>query len=290
MELAARQHRCVSTAQLADLGFGRNAIAHRVATGRLVALHQSVYAVAPVGDDDRSRWMGAALTTPDSFVSHAAAGTAYGFWPFSPAVPIVTRPGSGGPRLLDGVQVFRSVLLAGDTDTWEGIPITTPERTAIDLAARATPERTGRMVREAIRLKVTTAADLLDGVRRHPGRRGVRRLYVAVSRYAGLPLSRTRSDAEARALELIREWGCPAPQVNVRIAGEEADLSWPEHRLVIEIDGPQFHLDAAEDARKEAVWRAAGWSVHRIPSDDVYLRPDRLRALIPPPNVRQRPL
>jgi hypothetical protein len=37
------------------------------------------------------------------------------------------------------------------------------------------------------------------------------------------------------------------PRLNRRIAGEEADLSRPRLRLIVEIDGDPFHLDAGED-------------------------------------------
>jgi very-short-patch-repair endonuclease len=64
--------------------------------------------------------------------------------------------------------------------------------------------------------------------------------------------------------------------VNRRIAGEEADLSWRPARLIVEIDGGQFHLDAGEDARKQAVWESAGWKVRRIDAQAVFQRPDLL--------------
>jgi very-short-patch-repair endonuclease len=73
--------------------------------------------------------------------------------------------------------------------------------------------------------------------------------------------------------------------LNARIAGEEADLSWLTEKLIIEIDGGPFHLDVGEDARKQRTWERAGWRVHRIPSDDVYERPERLLRVSPPSNV-----
>ena len=84
-----------------------------------------------------------------------------------------------------------------------------------------------------------------------------------------------------RALEVLREAGRPLPGLNVRIAGEEADLSWSQMRLIIEIDGGPFHLDVGEDARKQARWETAGWTVRRLPSDDVYDHPERLLLLAP---------
>jgi very-short-patch-repair endonuclease len=68
----------------------------------------------------------------------------------------------------------------------------------------------------------------------------------------------------------------------VRIAGEEADLSWPSQRLIVEIDGGPFHLDRGEDARKEETWTSAGWTVQRLPAAAVYVQPHLLLALAPP--------
>ncbi len=73
--------------------------------------------------------------------------------------------------------------------------------------------------------------------------------------------------------------------MNARIAGEEADLSWQETQLIVEVDGGPFHLDVGEDARKQAAWEAAGWTVRRISSDHVYERPHRLLDLVSIPNV-----
>jgi hypothetical protein len=277
MELAARQHRCVAWRQLVELGYGRRAIRHRAAGGRLVPIFDGVFAVAPVGDDDRTRWMAATLTTPQSVLSHASAGAAWGFRSVRAQFEVVTRPGSGGPERKDGVLVCRSRTL--DATTLHGIPISTPERTLIDLAPRLHDRDLARAVREAARLKTTTPSDLFVALARHRGRRGTRRLHAAVSRYAGLPLHRTKSDAEALALEVLRDAGRPQPVVNEHFAGEEADLTWPRWRLIVELDGPQFHLDASEDLRKQRIWEAAGWTVRRLPTDDVYLHPERLLAL-----------
>ena len=273
LELAARQHRCVAWRQLVALGYSRRAIQHRVDAGRLVTVFDGVYAAAPLGDDARTRWMAAALTTPDSVLSHASAGAAYGVRPFNAQFQVITRPGSGGPRRLGDLLVCRTNRI--EATTHQGIPITTPERTLIDLAPHLNDKDLARAVRDAIRLKHATPSDLFIALARHRGRRGTRRLHAAVSRYAGLPINRTRSDAEALALHLLR---ANPPEVNRRRAGEEADLSWPARRLIVELDGPQFHLDASEDLRKQRVWERAGWTVRRLPTDDVYLHPERLLA------------
>jgi very-short-patch-repair endonuclease len=80
---------------------------------------------------------------------------------------------------------------------------------------------------------------------------------------------------------VLRDAGREMPRLNAQVAGIEADLSWPDERLIIEIDGGPFHLDVGEDARKEAAWHAAGWTVLRMSSDDLYQAPERLLRLAP---------
>jgi Protein of unknown function (DUF559) len=289
--LAAKQFNRVSLAQLGALGLSEKAIDHRVATGRLEIVEQGVYAVAPVlAHDDWGRWMGATLTAPGSVLSHWSAGTAWGFWTRQGRFVAITRPGGGGPRRHGGVLVFRSATLDGDCTELGGVPITTVPRTLLDLAAHVSERALARAVREAIRLKLTTLEALADILGRHRGRRGAGRLAAAVARYAGLPLERARSGAEVRALELLRAAGRPMAALNVKIAGEEADLSWRCNRLIIEIDGGPFHLDGGEDARKQACWEGAGWTVRRLSADDVYERPDRFLELAPQSNVPQAAL
>jgi hypothetical protein len=282
LELLERQWNRVSLAQLEALGFSRVDVQYRVATGRLRAVHQGVFAGRPFLDDQRGRWMAATLTAPGTCLSHASSAALHGFWDRRRQIETVTRPGNGGPRRLDDVFVYRSLTLAGNTMTVDGITTTTPERAIIEIAPYLDSQALARAVREALRTKQTTSERLLRTLDAHFARRGTRRVLRAVARYAGLPISQARSGAEIRALMVLRHASRPTPRLNHAVAGEEADLSWPAEQLIIEIDGGPFHQDVGEDARKEAVWRSAGWTVLRLPSDDVYDDPQRLLALAPP--------
>lgn len=287
--LAGRQFNRMTRRQLLELGLSENAIDGRVAGGRLVILEDGVLAVAPVLDDKWGDWMGATLTAPRSYLSQGCAGAAWGFWSWRGGPVTITRPGSGGPRRLGGLRVYRSSMLDADVTILRGIPITTVTRTLVDLAAGTSERALARAVREAVRLGLTTVAEIGESLGRYRGRRGVRRLASVVSRYTGLPLERARSGAEIRAIEILAGANHPLPRLNISIAGEEADLSWPRERSIIEIDGGPFHLDVGEDARKQAVWEQAGWTVLRLPAADVYEHPHRLLRLAPPPNVPQPP-
>ena len=286
--LAGKQFNRVSRRQLVGLGLSHDTIDYRLQTGQLVIVEEGVLAVAPVLDHDEwGRWMAATLTARGSVLSHTSAAAAYGIWSLPREFEIVTRPGNGGPRRHGGVLAHRSSTLDGDCAVLRGIPITSVSRTLLDLAGQIGDRALARAVREAIRLQLSTLRALGDDLGRYRGRRGSRRLAASVARYAGLPLERARSGAEVRAMEILRAAGRPLPKLNVRIAGEEADLSWPRARLIIEIDGGPFHLDVGEDARKQARWEAAGWRVARLPANHVYERPERLLALASHENVPQ---
>jgi hypothetical protein len=282
LELLERQWNRASLAQIEALGFSRREVNHRVATGRLRAVHEAVFAGRPFLDDQRGRWMAATLTAPDSYLSHASSAALHGFWDRRRPIETVTRPGNGGPRRLDGVLVYRSVTLAGKTTIIDGISTTTAERAIIEMAPYVDDGGLARAVREALRMERTTGAGLMRAVDDHFRRRGTRRVLRALAQYAGLPVARARSGAEVRALMVLRDSGRTLPRLNHKIAGEEADLSWEGERLIIEIDGGPFHQDVGEDARKEVAWRAAGWTVLRVPSDVVYDDPLQLLALAPP--------
>ncbi len=253
----------------------------RHAVGALRRLHDGVFLTGHGRVTDHQRRLGATLTAPHSVLSQASAGALHGFRPpTGRAFEVVTRPGSGGPRRFGSLLVCRSVTLPGEVVLRDGIPVTSPTRTLVDLSAHLSARQRAKAAREGIRLGAFTALELRLAAARHRGRRGTSGLAELAARLERLPIGRTRSDAEARALEVLDAARMPAPLVNVHLADEEADLSWPEHGRIVEIDGPQFHRDVAEDARKERRWRSAGWTVARISSDAVFETPEALVALI----------
>jgi hypothetical protein len=218
------------------------------------------------------------LTAPGTVLSHGSAGACYGFYRFERGYEVVTRPGQGGRRRGNRLLVFRSKTLDGDVTLYAGIPITTAARVLVDLAPGLDDKRMGRALREAIRLRCTTARAVQQTVHRHPHRPGTRGLRSLATRYAAIPYQRTRSDPEGRALEVLHDAAFAPPLVNVWIAGEEADLVWLDRHHIVEIDGPQFHRFTDEDTRKASIWREAGFTVRRVPSDAVYDAPAELIA------------
>lgn len=266
-KLAAGQVEVVAAWQLLASGWSRERIRHQARSRGWRRIHSGVWVLSQAPPTQQQLWWAAALSTPTSFLGRDSAGASYGFQRFDKPLETVVRPGDGGPRRVGRLLVYRSMRLHGDTGHFQGIPITSPERTLVDITGGLTPKQAGRCFREAVRLGHTTAPKVAACTERH---RGPALLAQLTSRYASLPYARCRSDAEARALELLHDAGAEPPAVNVRIAGEEADLAWLDRQVIVEIDGPQYHRFRDEDARKTALWREAGFDVRRAPSSLVY--------------------
>lgn len=279
-ELARRQEGVVAVWQLRAAGVGRTAVAHRV--GGLRELQPGVYLTGHAEPTRRQQMRAAALTAPGRVISHASAGAAYGFRPWAGAFEVVTAPGSGGPKRLLSLLVCRSATLHGNTTTLGGLPITTAQRALADLTPGLNDRELARAVREALRLRVTTCARIQAMLALAAARNRPRRLGELANRYAHLPIGRTRSDPEAHALEILDAAGYPTPRVNIVIAGHEADLAWPDARHIVELDGPDFHQFPDHDLRKQAAWERAGWTLARLPTNDVYDYPQRLLAAAEP--------
>jgi very-short-patch-repair endonuclease len=237
----------------------------------------------------RQRWWAAVLSHPGTVLSHASAAACHEIRPVVGVTVTVTRVGNRGREHSRGLLVSYSLTLPGHITEHDRLPITTVERTIIDLWPSLSARARSRMLREGLRLGSTTAPRMLAAIRAHRRRRGVASLRAEVEQLGGLRLDRCRSDAEAWAVALIADAGLEAPDVNERVAGEEADLSWPAARLIVELDGPSYHVLRDADIRKMNAWREAGFDVRRLPTDAVYHEPERLLALVPPTNVGPAP-
>jgi hypothetical protein len=270
-ELAARQVDIVAVWQLLRLGWTTSKAEWWINQNEWRPVHNGVYALTRAPLTRRQLWFAATLTTPATALSHGSAGACIGFRRFAPGYETVVRLGTGRRTRHEGLLVHRSLLLAGEITRWNGILVTRPERTMIDIAAGGLSDRsTARMFREGLRLRTTTIRRMERALERHRGRRGTRLFRELAARYGDIPYERARSDAEARALERLHDAGGEQPLLNHMVAGEEADLVYLREKRIIEIDGPQYHRFPEEDARKKAIWKKAGFTVTRVPSDEIY--------------------
>jgi hypothetical protein len=279
VQLLQRQEGVAAGWQLRKLGLTTAAIRHQSDQWR--RLHRGVWLSGHAPVSSRQRWWGAAVTAPDTVLSYASAGAAGGFCADPRALVIVSRPGTGRQLHRPGLLICHSALLNDeDIISYDGLPATAPARTLIDLAAVMPENDARRATREALRVKAVTGLELEVACRRYWHRKGVARLRAFAMEYAPLAADRARSDAEVLAAASIHGAYMTPPEINVKRAGLEADLSWPDHRLIIELDGPNFHQFASEDAKRDQHWRAAGWTVIRVSTDPVYDEPMKFLAIV----------
>jgi very-short-patch-repair endonuclease len=260
--VAARQKGVITIAQLLEAGLSHDAVAHRVKRGWLRRLHRGVYLVGPL-EVPLSRPMAATLAAgPGALLSHHPAAVLWGLRqprdePMH--VTVVARD----VRSVE-ISVHRIAYLhPHDATRNHGIPVTSPARTLLDLAAIATPRDLARATEEAQVQRRVSTHSLNEQFSRYPTHRGTAALRRAIRTDPAL----TRSEAERRLLELVRAARLPEPETNVRIGAHEVDFVWRTQRVVVEIDGYAFHSSRSSferDRRRDRDLQAAGYRVLRI--------------------------
>jgi very-short-patch-repair endonuclease len=264
--VATQQLALITTAQLLACGVGRTAIARRVRKGLLHRVHQGVYLFGARMLQQGARELAAVLACGAStFVSHRSATAAYrlagadngGVHITVVARSLPQRPGITSHRVPE--------LHPDDISVWRGSPITSPARTPLDFAGQAEGDELERAIAEAYALNLTTEKQLRAVLDRYPHRTGAGRLRAELDREQGPAW--TRSEAERRMKLLLRQAGLPTPQTNRKIAGFQADFVWPDQRLIVEVDGFQFHGHRRafeRDRKRDAAHVLAGYRVIRI--------------------------
>lgn len=234
--------------------------------GRLHRLHRGVYLLGHSVAPPLARETAAILACgPGAVLSHASAGGLWGILETPPGAIDVTVAGRDCGRRV-GVRHHRARrLLDADVRWREGLPVTAPARTLIDLAAALDDRSLERAVNEALVSRIASEDDIAAALYRSRARPGVPALRRLLEQAREPRL--TRSEAEERLLMLIRKSGLPAPRTNVKLDTYEVDFLWSAARLVVEVDGFAFHSTRAafeRDRRRDADLQARGLTVMRL--------------------------
>jgi very-short-patch-repair endonuclease/predicted transcriptional regulator of viral defense system len=257
---AARTEGVLTARALLEAGLSHDGIAHRVAHGWLIRRYHGVFLVGPVAGTLAEEMAAVQAIGEDSGLSHDAAGA---LWRIRATVagPIDVSVAGRHARSRAGIRVHNVRTL--ELTTHRGIPVTTPARTLLDLAATVGADDLARAVEQARVLRLTSDTDLRALLAAHPRAAGTR----ALRRVLDVDPRMTRSEAERLLLELIRRAGLPQPETNVRVLGREVDALWRKGRLIVEVDGFDAHgtrMAFERDRRRDAELVAAGYRVIRI--------------------------
>ena len=274
-EIADRQHGVVARWQLLAAGMSPEAIARSLKAGRLRSMLRGVYSVghAVVSADG---WYQAALLAcgDQSVLGHHTACMKWDLrrgdlFPLS-----VIVPGDRG-RKLDRIQTRRTKLDRRDWMLFDGLRLTTPARTIIDMAGELSPKEMRLLVERAQDVKrfdPKRIEEVLERNHRRPGCRPLLHLIALLNPDA----DGAKSYLERLFLKLVRKAGLPFPEVNVMIEKRERDFVWRDRRLVVEVDGYANHSSRQamrRDRARDRELTAALWRPARFTYEDVAFEP-----------------
>jgi very-short-patch-repair endonuclease len=206
---------------------------------------------------------------PDAVLSHWSAAALWMIRPNSRSIIDITTPHKS--RTWDGIRRHHKALPADEVTAEDGIPVTTVPRTVLDLAATEPLDLVENLIREMEYLRLWDRLSLPDLIQRYPGRRGVRKLRLALERLEEDPAGRRRSPLEERFSPFLRRYRLPLPRYNDWIqAGAkryQVDCYWPDLREIVELDGWQAHGTKTafrDDRARDRRLKVAGYSVTHL--------------------------
>jgi very-short-patch-repair endonuclease len=219
-------------------------------------------------------------------ISHRAAAAFWRLVGFDRGPAELTVPGGrrrAGPGIIHHYRLSRA-----DVTTVDGIPITTPARTLLDLAAVASIDAVEEALDDALRRGIVSIASLRRrlAAETRRGRRGIagmRTLLDARDPSVAIP----ESVFERRLLRVLRRTGLHPPVLQYEVrAGDRlvaiVDFAYPAARLAIEADGFRYHSGRNawdRDRARRNQLTLLGWRVIHVTWTDLQ-RPARLIAAI----------
>jgi hypothetical protein len=255
----------------------------RVRWGRWVAVDHGVYRTIETPTSWSQRLVAACLAGP-AIASHRSAAALWGF-PDFPEREIEVTSVRHRRRKNPEVTWHESVRLdRREATSVDGIPVTTPIRTVIDLGAVVGEADVLRALDDAVRRKLTSVAAIEEALERWGNRRrgsGVVRRAARRRQVGAVPESTLETEFE----QLVHRSGLPTPsrQWVVRdYQGEfvaRLDFAYPAARLAIEIQSVRFHAGPDEWRawiERENALVALNWRVLQATARDIRARPDHL--------------
>jgi hypothetical protein len=239
-KVALKQQGNIKLTELRSIGLTYRQVEYRVGIGRLYPIHRGVFGVGRPPKTGPEQACAAVLACGDqAALAGEAAAAAWGFrkW-LHPPYDVIAPTQHKHP----GINTHRSKLHPKDVRKHLGMRITSPARTLLDLAARLPDDQLKRAVNDARLAKRVTLDQLAQVIERYPRHPGAKRLKWFVEKG---PKNPSRSGFEDEFAEFCEQYGLPKPLTNEWLAGYRTDAYFPDHGLVVELDGWNSHSDRA---------------------------------------------
>jgi very-short-patch-repair endonuclease len=224
----------------------------------------------------------ASLLVPEAVVTGCSAAVLWGVDLAGPEDDVeLTLPPTAHPRRVAGVRVRRAVLPPGEVLRRRGVLATTPEATAVRVAAALPHDEAVVAVDRLVAARTVDLAPIrtLAAAQSGPGAGRARRV-------CALADGRAESPQETRLRLLMLRGGLPLPvaQYVVRCDGvfvARVDFAWPDLKVAVEYDGLWHAAEGqfARDRQRLNRLHAAGWRVVFVTAADLH-HPEQLIARI----------
>jgi len=288
--LGAAQFGAFSRAQAINAGATRALIRHRISSNRWTQVDRFCFRITGAPRTWRQSLMEASLSWGDgAAISHRSGAALWRYPDFEATFVELTVP-RDRQRKAPGI-VHRNALDPVDVTTIDGIPVTTPSRTLIDIASVCARGMVEDALDDALRRGLVSIPRLRWCVTRlgdRPGMGVIRALIAA--RAPGEAIS--ESKLETMLLRLLRRAKLPKPIAQYDICDgrhvvARADFAYPDLRLAIEADGYWFHSGRRRwqlDRERQNRLTLLGWRVVHVTWEDLTTRPravvDSVRAAL----------
>ncbi|SOE01019.1 endonuclease domain-containing protein [Blastococcus haudaquaticus] len=184
----------------------------------------------------------------------------------------VTVPPGSHPARIPGLTVRRAAIPRGHRRRRRGVPLTSPEATAVRLAGLLPDDDA---VIAVDRMVHVAGADLgrIRALAAEARGRGSARARAACRQADGL----AQSPQETRVRLLLQRSGLPDPTAQYRVTADGGqfvafvDFAWPGHRVALEYDG-LWHAEPGQFGKDRARLNrltAAGWRVVFVTAEDL---------------------
>jgi hypothetical protein len=284
--VADEQHGLITHGQAIALGATERNVGYRVEAGLWDRVHLGVFRVRGAPVTFAQQLVAACLAIgPEAAASHRAAAMLHGVLTYREPPVEVTTTRLRSPELRR-VVVHR---LADLNERWvqvvDGVRVTTPARTLVDLGAVAAPQTVEAALDRAAGRRLVTYRDVRDAMLAvaRKGRRGV----GTIRRLLDERIDRVLPAGvlEARMASLLRNAGLPEAVPEYTVTDEHGgfiavvDFAYPDRRVAIEVDGYEFHSTpkAVDHGNaRDRLLIAAAWAPVHFSWNDVERRPTRV--------------
>jgi hypothetical protein len=279
-EIAEPQGWHIHYRQLRAIGLSRRAIEHRVSRGSLVRVFSQVFAVGHRPTEPVELAHGALLACgPRAALSHGSGGA---LWQIVKSWPQRFHVSTSLDRRPAGITTHhRPALLRTDITIEQGLRVTTPALTILDLAPTLSRRRLIRAVNELRLRDLLEIHELELLLERFPRHRGARRIRDTVGLAQREP---SRSGIEDDWPPFAAAHGLTGWEMNVHVGPHRVDVLFLPDLLIVELDGWITHsLEPAieEDKDRDAdILERFGIPTIRIPRQQFRAAPGRQAARI----------